>query len=221
MKNWRGAGEPGVRADRLRVRPWTDPRLLLGVLLVLGATVLGARLVAMNDDTTSYWRVADDVRAGETLSADHLISTPVRLDGPTADRYLRVDDDLPAAVADLRWDRDVSAGSLLDPGALVRRDTEAVRQLPITVTEGAAPADLRRGDQVEVWIGPGPNDEVLKPSTRVLGPVRVLRSGADADGSSLGGSLARTLLVEVPIASLTGEVVTTVASGRVTIVRVS
>ena len=79
MKNWRGAGESSVRADRLRVRPWTDPRLLLGVLLVLGATVLGARLVAMNDDTTTYWSVAHDVRAGERLSSDHLVSSKVRL----------------------------------------------------------------------------------------------------------------------------------------------
>lgn len=220
MKNWRGAGESGVRADRLRVRPWTDPRLLLGALLVLGATVLGARLVAMNDNTTTYWSVAHDVRAGETLSSDHLVSSPVRLDGAAADRYLRVEDDLPAALADLQWDRDVSAGSLLDTSALARRDSDAVRQLPITVIEGAAPDDLRRGDQVEIWIGPGPNDEVQRPSVRVLGPVRVLRSGADAEGS-VGGSLARTLLVEVPVTSLTGEVVTTVASGRVTIVRVS
>lgn len=220
MKNWRGAGESGARADRLRVRPWTDPRLLLGVLLVLGATVLGARLVAMNDDTTEYWSVATDVRGGEELSTDHLISTPVRLDDATAGRYLRADDDLPAAVADLQWNRDVPAGSLVDAGALTRRDSEAVRQLPITVTDGAAPADLHRGDQVEIWIGPGPNDDVQRPSVRVLGPVRVLRSGADT-GGSVGGSLARTLLVEVPVSSLTGEVVTTVASGRVTIVRVS
>ena len=97
---------------------------------------------------------------------------------------------------------------------------DAVRQLPITVVDGAAPDDLSRGDQVEIWIGPGVNDEAQRPSVRVLGPVRVLRSGADEPGS-VGGSLARTLLVEVPVGALTGEVVTTVASGRVTIVRVS
>ncbi|MGA9715144.1 MAG: hypothetical protein WBQ48_04875 [Aeromicrobium sp.] len=220
MKNWRGAGESGVRADRLHVRPWTDPRLLLGVLLVLGATALGARLVALNDNTTAYWSVVRDVRAGETLSSDQLVSSPVRLDGAAADRYLRVDENLPAAMADLQWDRDVSAGSLLDASALTRRDSQAVRQLPITVIEGASPDDLSRGDRVEVWVGPGTQDEAQSPSVRVLGPVRVLRSGADAE-ESLGGSLARTLLVEVPVAALTGKVVTTVASGRVTIVRVS
>ncbi len=220
MGNRRGAGKSDERAERLRLRPWADPRLLVGVLLVLGATVLGARLVAMNDDTTAYWRVAADVRAGEVLNADDLVSSRVRLDDPSAQQYLRVTDELPSAVGDLQWDRDVPAGTLLDTTALARRDRAEVRQLPVTVTEGAAPTDLRTGDEVEIWVGPGStSDDVQRPSTRVLGPVRVLRAGSDA--GSLGGALARTVLVEVPVASLTGGVVSTVAAGRVTIVRVS
>lgn len=220
MKNWRGAGESGVRAERLTLRPWTDPRLLIGVLLVLGATLVGARLVAMNDDTVEYWSLSQDVRAGDALTSEHLVPTRVQLDDATAGQYLRVEGELPAAMSDLAWDRDMAAGAMIDTTALVLRDRDTVRQLPVTVVEGAAPADLSRGDLVEVWAAPADDagDEV-RPSTRVLGPVRVLRTGADS--GSLGGSLARTVLVEVPAATLTGEVVATVGSGRVTIVRMS
>jgi hypothetical protein len=219
MKNWRGAGEPGVRADRLRLRPWSDPRLLLGVLLVLGAAVLGARLVAMNDDTIEYWSVAADVRAGDPLGDDQLVPARVRLDDATAERYLRVADELPAAPADLRWGRDLAAGSLLAAADLDSTAARDARELPVLVTEGAMPTDLGRGDQVEIWVGPDVDDGQERPSTKVLGPVRVVRSGSDAE--SLGGSLARTVLVEVPTAALSGEVVSRIGAGRVTIVRIA
>ena len=219
MTNWRGARGSATRADRLRLRPWTDPRLLLGVLLVLVATVGGARLVAAGDDSVEYWAVAADVRAGTPLTNDHLVARPLRLSGDSADRYLRVDDELPAAMGDLRWDRDVSSGELLDESALVDRDAGNVRQVPLTVTEGAAPADLAAGDEVEIWVGPGPGDSTTdQVSERVLADARVLSSGGDA--GSLGGALARTVLVQVPAAQVTGEIVSTVASGHVTVVRV-
>lgn len=211
MSTWR-------RAERLRLRPWTDPRLLLGALLVLAATVLGARLVALGDDSVEYWSVSADVRAGTAVGADDLVATRVRLDGDSAGRYLRVDDELPAALADLQWGRDVAGGELLAIDALVRRGATDVRQLPLTVTEGAVPTDLAAGDDVEIWVGPGPGEDGGTPSQRVLADARVLSTGADA--GSLGGALARTVLVEVPATSLTGDVVSIVGTGRVTVVRV-
>ncbi len=218
MTNWRGAREPASRAERLTLRPWTDPRLLLGALLVLAATVAGARLVALGDESVQYWAVTSDVRAGTSLSADHLEARAVTLSGASTDRYLRVDGELPAAMGDLQWDRDVSSGELLDAAALVDQRLDDVREVPLTVTEGAAPADLRAGDQVEIWVGPGPGDTTESTSLRVLAEARVLDSGGDA--GSLGGALARTVLVQVPAAQVTGETVSTVASGHVTVVRV-
>lgn len=218
MTNWRGAREPASRADRLTLRPWTDPRLLLGALLVLAATVAGARLVAMGDHSVKYWSVAEDVRAGTPLTADHLEERSVELSGESVERYLRVEDELPAAMGDLTWDRDVASGELLDAAALVDRGLDDVREVPLTVTDGAAPADLRAGDEVEIWVGPGPGDTTEQPSKRVLADARVLSSGDDA--GSLGGALARTVLVQVPAPQVTGEIVSTVASGHVTVVRV-
>ncbi|MGJ9421122.1 hypothetical protein [Aeromicrobium sp. CF3.5] len=218
MTNWRGAREPASRAERLTLKPWTDPRLLLGVLLVLAATVGGARLVALGDESVQYWAVASDVRAGTPLVADHLEARPVELSGASAERYLRVDDELPAAMGDLQWDRDVTSGELLDGAALVDRGLDDLREVPLTVTEGAAPANLRAGDQVEIWVGPGPGDTADQTSLRVLADARVIDSGGEA--GSLGGALARTVLVRVPAAQVTGETVSTIAAGHVTVVRV-
>ena len=46
----------------------------------------------------------------------------------------------------------------------------------------------------------------------------MIDSGGDA--GSLGGALARTVLVQVPAALVTGQIVSTVAAGHVTVVRV-
>ena len=54
---------------------------------------------------------------------------------------------------------------------------------------------------------------------RVLESARVLRSGDDA--AAVGGSLTQTVLVEVDAAQLETTIISTVASGHVTLVRVS
>lgn len=223
MKTRRGAGPNGPHdstagAERLRLRPWSDPRLLLGVLLVLAATMLGARALAAADDTVAYWSLAHDVRAGDPVVQDDLVAVSVQLAGATADQHLAVDDEFPADVDDLQWSADGTAGALVALDDLMPRDTAASRQLPVMVAESAMPADLGHGDHVEVWVGAGPGDQDVKAATQVLADVVVLRA-ATADGALDGGG-SRSVLLQVPADLLTGDVVSAVASGHVTLVRV-
>lgn len=219
MTNWRGPGDSGRAAQRLRIRPWRDPRLLIGLLLVLGATVGGARLAAASDDTVEYWSVRSTVAPGDPVTKDSLQMTRVRLSSATADSYLRTDEEFAAPLDELVWAHGVAEGSLVAKQALVPRDSATRSQLPLNVAEGAAPADLDRGDLVDVWVGPGPGDEPAAKARLVLESVRVVESGDDA--AALNGSLAQTVLVDVDQAQLKGSVVSTVAAGHVTLVRVS
>jgi hypothetical protein len=98
------------------------------------------------------------------------------------------------------------------------RHAAKVSELPLTVTTGAAPSDLARGDRGDVWVGPGPGDDAGRQSERVLTGVRVVSSGASA---AVRGAPARTVLVDVSDSDLSGSVVSTVAAGHVTMVRVS
>jgi hypothetical protein len=206
-------------AARLRLRPWREPRLVLGVLLVLGATVLGARLAASGDDSVRYWAVRSAVTPGDTVSEDALEPTRLDLSDSAAANYVRVDDEFDAPLTDLVWAHELSPGSLVSRTAVVRRDALTNGELPLNVAEGAAPADLARGDRVDVWVGPGPGDDPGSATERVLRRVRVLQTGDDA--SAVGGSLAQTVLVEVAESQLGTSVVGTVATGHVTLVRVS
>jgi hypothetical protein len=129
-----------------RVRPprWLDLRLVLGVLLVLGSVLLGARVVSAADATVPVWMAADDLAAGTVLTADDLTAVDVRLDA-VASGYL------PTGV---RPDgrtlaRAVGAGELL-PRAALEEPTELV-QLALPVQAGYVPPTLRRGQLIDVY----------------------------------------------------------------------
>ena len=203
---------------RLEHQPWRDPRLILGVLLVLVSTVLGAAALAAGSSTAGYWAVRSGVRAGDPVERTDLVRAEAHLPDDAARHLLPTDEALPARLDDLVWARDVGDGALVTRAALADRHHGGVTELPLTVTSGAAPADLRRGDRVDVWVGPGPGDDTGQKSDRVLRDVRVVSSGGAA---AVRGALSRTVLVDVSDAELSGAVVSTVAAGHVTIVRLS
>ena len=184
----------------------------------MGATILGARLAAASDDTVEYWSVRSTVAPGDPVSRDALQATRVRLSAATKGNYLRTDEEFAAPLDDLVWAHGVSAGSLVGKTSLVPRSSTTRSQLPLNVADGAAPADLGRGDLVDVWVGPG-RDEPAGKARLVLESVRVIESGDEA--AARNGSLAQTVLVDVDKSQLGGSVVSTVAAGHVTLVRVS
>ena len=57
-------GRAVPRATRSRPPGWRNPRLLLGIVLVAGSVVLGARLLAAADDTVAVWAVSADLPDG-------------------------------------------------------------------------------------------------------------------------------------------------------------
>ncbi len=206
----------GVRpARRVPGRSWRDPRLLVGLLLVLGAALGGARLVASQDDTVAYWAVRDDVRGAAEASATQLEPVRVRLSGDSAERYLRADE--PPPLEGRVWARDVAAGALLEREALVPAGDEAGHELPLRVEDGAYPADLAAGDRVDVWAGPAPGQGEGGDAERVLLGARVVSPGATDPAL---GQTARTVVVAVAEEQLQAPVVASVAARHVTLVRV-
>ncbi|MFI5427604.1 hypothetical protein [Aeromicrobium sp. UC242_57] len=189
------------------------------MLLVLGATLLGARLAATHDDSVTYWSVRSSVAPGDQVQASDLEPARVMLSGSTGDTYVRTDEEFAEPLDDLVWAHAAVAGSLVAKDSLVRASDQKRGQLPLNVVQGSAPSDLARGDLVDVWVGPGPGDTADSQAIQVLESVRVLHSGGD--GAAGGTALAQTVLVDVAESRLTDGVIATVASRHVTLVRVS
>ncbi|MET0821170.1 MAG: hypothetical protein ABWY58_09405 [Aeromicrobium sp.] len=189
------------------------------MLLVLVATVLGGRLAAAGDDRVEYWSVSSAATPGDAVSPDDLRPAKVRLPSGSADSYLRTDDEFDAPLDDLVWAHPLTPGALVGRDSLVARSSASRGQLPLNVAAGAAPSDLAKGDVVDVWVGPGPGDEPGGQAVRVLEGVRVLSTGDE--GTTAGGSLSQTVLVDVDESQLGTDVVSTVATGHVTLVRIA
>jgi hypothetical protein len=140
-----GAEIPAGPAPR-RVRPprWLDLRLVLGVLLVLGSVLLGARIVSAADATVPVWAATGDLAPGTELTADDLVAVDVRLDA-TAKAYLSAgtQPDGRTLARAVRAGELVPRSALEEPGELV--------QLALPVQAGYVPPGLERGQLVDVY----------------------------------------------------------------------
>lgn len=201
-----GASPPATRQRRSR---WRDPRMWLGVLLVVASVVAGAKVLAAADDTVAVWQVVHDLPAGGAVHSSDMRVTRAHFDeADVAAQYLLADEPItPGAHAT----RDLHAGEMLAVAAVSSTSSPLRRQLPLGVPSGAAPADLRAGDHVEVWAVADPSNGAAgaaRPEPRrVLADVVVLSVGSSLSGAS--GD--RQVLV-----GLTGDVDVGVVLGQVT-----
>lgn len=73
-----------VRATRLQRPSWRDSRLIVGIVLVLLATALGAKAVASADDRVPRYAAATTLKPGDRLDAGTIVRVDVLLDDAVA-----------------------------------------------------------------------------------------------------------------------------------------
>lgn len=135
-------------AQRTRPPGWRDPRLWIGLALVAGSVLLGARVVAAADESVPVWAARADLGAGTTLRPGDLVREQVRLADPAdLDRYLRADEPLPAEAGLLR---PVGAGELVPRAALGERSGTV--EVPLAVDPEQVPESVRQGSVVDVYL---------------------------------------------------------------------
>ncbi len=207
------------RAHRLERLRWRDPRLAVGVLLVAGSVVLGARVLATADDTTQVWTLREDLAAGARVDPSLLEVTDIRfVDDGDVNLYLSATDPLPQGLV---LAHDTPAGELLALSGLERAvDREGV-ELPLPVLDGAMPPDLGAGDRVDVWVAPEPGQsDQEQVAEQVLMGVAV-RSVVDSVGGLAGGSGAVVLVaLEDSDATALSATLATIGRGSVVLTRV-
>ncbi|ROP26771.1 hypothetical protein [Pseudokineococcus lusitanus] len=177
----RGAGTEGA-ARRVRVPSWRDPRLAVGLLLVLLAVVGGARAVAAADRTVPVYAASRALTAGDPVTADDLDVVRVRLEGGAgASAYVAADRPPSDGLVVLRG---VGPGELVPAAALGPASAVDVRPVGVPVT-GSLPEGLEPGALVDVWVTAADPDE---PGA-VLEPERVVAAAAVAEVDAVEGSL--------------------------------
>ena len=188
-----GAATDGPVPRRVRPPRWLDLRLVLGVLLVLGSVLLGARVVTAADATVPVWSAGGDLAAGTVLTADDLVPVSVRLDD-AADAYLATS----TRPAGRVLGRAVQAGELVPRSAL--EEPSGLVQLALPVQAGFVPPGLARGQVVDVYAVADP---VAGAAADTGGDVDVVVSAAPVQavtGRGDGVLSSATTTVQVVVA---------------------
>ncbi|WP_163508873.1 SAF domain-containing protein [Fodinicola acaciae] len=153
-------------ASRFRRPSWLDPRLVVGVLLVLVSVLVGARVMASADQSVEVWAVSADLAAGTTLSAADLRTVRVQL-YESAGGYLAAT----ASPVGRTLLRPLSAGDLLPRGAL--GGSPAGSLVSIAVSPQHVPISLRAGQRIDLYATSKPVNGAAAKTVRVLAGVPV------------------------------------------------
>lgn len=134
-------------ASRLRRPRWRDPRLLIGLLLVLASVAGVVALLQSADRTDAYWAAKQDLAPGAPLTPDQFVPVEANLSGAEG-RYLSAD--APAPV-DRVLVSAVRAGELVPAAGVVEADPHERQPVGLTLAE-PLPAGVGVGDRVDVWV---------------------------------------------------------------------
>lgn len=204
---------PGPAPRRVRPPRWLDLRLVLGVLLVLGSVLLGARIVGAADATVPVWAAAGDLAPGTELTADDLVAVDVRLDATAL--YLSAGT-RPEGYVLARAVRD---GELVPRSAL--EDPAEQVELALPVQAGYVPAGLERGQVIDVYAVADPAAGAVGIAdgsvTLVVRHATVQAISGRSDGVLSTPTTAVQVVVSVPTGRA-GDVLTAIAGRPLVVV---
>lgn len=174
-------GADGATGARLKRPSWKDPRLLVGVLLVLASVVGVISLVGSADRTTEVYAARDSIAVGEKLTPDNVIRAKVRL-GETEENYVTVESGLPEGLVAVQR---IGKNQLVPKESLGKVDELDRKPVAVTIEE-ALPAQAVAGTRVDVWVAlPDARNGFSEPKLLLPGAeIAQVSTGSTALGSS-------------------------------------
>ncbi|CAN5221835.1 hypothetical protein BH11ACT5_BH11ACT5_25750 [soil metagenome] len=147
-----------------------DPRLAIGLALVVASVAGVVGLLAAADETTEVLVAGEHLAPGERIDRHDLVVLDVRL-GAAGDEYLT-----PAKVPTegLVVSRSVSKGELVPLAAVGRADSERLASLVLDV-KGSLAASVQPGARVDVWAAPELEGGRFGPPAVIAGGATVVR----------------------------------------------
>jgi hypothetical protein len=187
--------QPAARkASRLALPRWADPKLLFGVLLVIAAMLLGARMFAMADNTTEVYAVKADMKTGDALVDGSVVPVRVRFTGSdNANSYVAATEAIPKG---MKITHDLHAGEFLPRSAFSPTTPQQLLDIAIPVKDGALPP-LSTGDHVNIVVQPAASSGQSAAAVMVLKDVPVVQVPSAGGGGITGGGAESGLTVRV------------------------
>ena len=179
-----------LAAARISRPSWKDPRLLIGILLVLLSVAGTVALVGSADKTTQVYAAREEIAVGQLVTAEDLSIVKVRLDEVEAG-YITVEDGLSAGKVAIQR---IARNQLLPRESLGTADALDRKPVAIPMDE-ELPAQAGPGARVDVWVArPGSSAAFEEPQLMLPGAeITQVIPGS----STLGASKSTTVLVLV------------------------
>ncbi len=207
---------PARSPRRLTTPRWLDPRIIGGILLVVVAVVVGARVVAASSQTVPIWSAARPLAAGTVLSAGDLEPLDVNL-GTAGGRYVSAGSD--------PLGRTVNAS--LQPGELVPAaalgDPPAGRIVVVPVPADKFPPGVDHGSVIDLYLSKESlSGGTTSVDTDLLDAGLTVQSVTAPSSGGLSGASATQFQVAVLVNARTAdELVRTLPEGEAVVVLVA
>lgn len=201
----RAASPPAVRLRRPR---WRDARLWMGVLVMVGAMLVGAWLMRPSADSVRVWRATTDLAVGALPQAEPVTASL----GSAAGSYVPAGSALRG-----RMRLAVPEGALIPSAAIGPEPPGDLRLVTVPVDPQHAPVDLSPGAVVDVWSTPRDAASAQLPVAPQLVSPRTLVSAVGAQPSGMTGTLS--VVLEVPAKS-TAQIVGAARTGELDLILV-
>ncbi len=188
--------DPGTAGARLKPPSWKDPRLLVGILLVLASVVGVVSLVGSADQTTEVYAARDSIAVGEKLTTDNVVRAKVRLN-ETEEHYFTAEAGLPEGLVAVQR---IGKNHLVPKESLATVDALDRKPVAVTIDE-ALPPQAVPGTRVDVWVA-------LPDARNGFSEPKLLLPGAEiaqvtAGSTALGSSRSTVLMVLVADSQMT------------------
>lgn len=212
---------PAPVPRRLSRPRWWDPRIVGGLLLVVVAVVVGAKVIGASTRTSPIWAATHDLAAGTVLTSNDLVAVDVNLGGQTGEYLLAATGT--DAVAGRLVSRPVHGGELLPAAALTA--PAAGRVLVIGVSADRMPPGVTHGSVIDLYLtaaAPGGGSGVARESTTLISAGITVQGVVAPASGGLSGATSNRYQVAVLLDPATADkLVRALPTGDPTVVLVS
>lgn len=201
-------------APRMRRPSWRDPRLGVGILLVVASVALGSWAVARADTSVDVYQANETLTPGDAVDVDQLQVVQVRIEDVDATYLVPGSDLLEGAVIT----RTVGAGELVPVAAVGSAEEVDVR--PVQIPMSASMTDVvGTGSTVDLWVAlpdPASAQGALLPPEELASGLEV--RSVHEDTSVFAGSDSVQVQVLVPEDDLSAVLAALTSEGEITVV---
>ena len=209
----------GAPVPRRTRRPrWLDVRVIGGLVLVIAAVVIGARVVGASSHTSPVWAATKNLAAGTVLTPTDLVAVDVNL-ADNATRYLAAGTDVTGVVGS-SLQAPVEAGELLPVSAVTQ--TKPGRVVVIGVAPDRKAPGVDHGSVIDVYLTRGGTSSAAPAQTeQIAAGITVQSITAPASGGLSGATSNRYQIAVLVSAAVADSLVKTLPEGDATVVLVT